>query len=148
VDLGGFMGFLLSEKYRLEIHWDSVEKDKDYGVLYFRGAYFSGPALNAADKINGKDEIKLDFCSQYTILVKNVYIATFAWEGVTYKDKKIYLNKAVLSYDRDVEGIPTLKNNDYIVIDTRNHENEKHYYNMFYPAFAVNKENEMYNFRS
>jgi len=141
------MGFILSERYRLEIHWDSVEKDSEYGILIFRNAYFSGPALNIADKINDKDEIRLDFCSQYTILVKNVYTATFAWEGVTYKDKKIYLNKAVMTYDKDIENIPVLKNDDYIVIDTRNHENEKHYVNMFYTAIAVNKENEMYNFR-
>jgi hypothetical protein len=147
VDLGGFMAFLLSEKYRLEIHWGKVEKEDDYGILHFTGAYFSGPALNMADKINDKDEIRLDFCSQYTVLVKNVYIASFLWEGVSYKDKRIYLNKATLVYERDIEGIPTLKNDDYIVIDTKNHENEKHYYNMFYPAYTVSKENEMYNFR-
>lgn len=141
------MAFLLSEKYRLEIHWDRVEKDENYGILYFTNPRFSGPVLKVADKINDIDEIRLDFCSQYTILVKNIYTATFMWEGVIYKDNIIYLKKAVLTYDNDIEGIPTLKDDDYIVIDTRNHENEKHYYNLLYPAYTVSKEHDMYNFR-
>jgi hypothetical protein len=145
VDLGDFM--LLGEKYKLEIHWDKVEKENNCGILSFTGAYFSGPALKIADKINDKDEIRLDFCSQYTIIVKNVYTATFAWEGIVYKDKRIYLNKAVMTYNKNIEDAPILKNDDYIVIDTRNHENEKHYVNMFYSAFTVSKDKEMYNFR-
>jgi hypothetical protein len=142
------MGFVLSEKYRLELHWDKIEKEDSPDVLYFIGAYFSGPALKIADKINDEDEIRLDFCSQYTILVKNVYIATLRWKGVSYKDNRIYLQKSVLTYDKDIKDVPSLKNDDYIVIDTKNHENEKHIYNMYYPAYTINKENDLYSFRS
>jgi len=138
------MSFILSDRYRLELRWQKAHK-KDNTVV-FEGAYFTGPVLAIADKLNDVDEIRLDFCFQYTILVKHIYVATFKWKGVSYKENRIELGEAMLVYDKDVENAPTLKHTDYIVIDTRQHENEKHYYNMFYPAFVVSNENILYKF--
>jgi hypothetical protein len=139
--------FLLSEKYRLELRWKSVLRPKD-GVMNLIDAYFSGPALAQAEKINNDDHIQIDFCSQFVVLVKNVYVATLFWGEVVYnQDGTIGLRNARIEYDSKVKGIPNLKNQDYLVIDTKDHENEKHMFNLFYPAYVVNQDDELYNYR-
>jgi len=139
--------FLLSERYKLEISWKKVLRPKA-GVMHLVDAYFSGPALDQADEINGNDSIQLDFVSQLITLVKSVYIAKLSWGEVIYnKDKTISLKNAIISYDPKIKGIPNLENKDYLVIDTKDHENEKHIYNMYYPAYVVNKDSGFYNYR-
>jgi len=138
--------FLLSERFRLELHWEKCIHDKP-GEMKFEGAYFSGPVLKQAAKLNDSDHITLDFCNQTMIIVKNVYTGTFAWNGVEYKDNKIFLKAAILLYDEELENIPKLRDFDYLVIDTRNHENAKHNYNALYPAFVVGAEDEIYDYR-
>jgi len=139
--------FLLSERYKLEINWKKVLRPQS-GVMHLVDAYFSGPALDQAEKINDNDYIQLDFVSQLITLVKSVYIAKLSWGEVLYnKDKTINLKNAIISYDPKIKGIPSLEDKDYLVIDTKNHENEKHVYNMFYPAYVVNKDSGFYNYR-
>jgi hypothetical protein len=46
----------------------------------------------------------------------------------------------------NINVVPKLRNNDYIVIDTENHEDEKHQYNMLYSAYLVGKNGALYNF--
>ncbi len=65
--------FLISERYRLEVHWKKVIYERE-GVCNLKGAYFSGPALSDAEEVQSNDEILLDFYSQYIVLVKNVYV--------------------------------------------------------------------------
>jgi hypothetical protein len=43
--------FSLSDRYRLEIHWKSLSYERD-GLCKFDGAYFSGPALQDALRLN------------------------------------------------------------------------------------------------
>lgn len=139
--------FLLSEKYRLELHWKGVLRPKA-GIMFLTDAYFSGPALAQAEKINDDDHIQIDFCSQFIVLVKSVYVAKFLWGEVTYnKNGTIGLKNARIEYDPEVKGIPNLESKDYLVIDTKNHENEKHMFNIFYTAYVVNKDDELYNYR-
>ena len=54
--------FDLVDRYRLELHWESVEYEQE-GVCKVKGAYFSGPALIEAAEINPNDYLKLDFFS-------------------------------------------------------------------------------------
>lgn len=139
--------FLLSEKYRLELHWKEVLRPK-VGIMHLTEAYFSGPVLSHADEIKSNDGIKLDFCFQMVILVKNVYVANLHWGEVVYnKNNTVTLKTAIIEYDISIKGIPNLKNKDYIVIDTKNHENEKHMYNLLYPAYVINDDKELYNYR-
>lgn len=141
------MKFLLSEKYRLELHWKNVERPAP-GLMLLKDAYFSGPALTQADKINNNDHIPLDFCSQYTILVKGVYVAKFHWNEVVYnEDRTISLSNARIEFNPEIKGIPNLMNKDYLVIDTSGHENTKHLYNVLYPAYVVNEDSQVYDFR-
>ncbi len=140
------MGFHLSERYRLELHWQKVNYDND-GFCEFKGAYFSGPALKQAMQVNDNDHIMLDFCAQYSLIVTNVYVAKLSWQSAVYDNDNIILKGAMLSYDMDYTKIPTLKNSDYLAIDTSDHELEIHALNLLYKSYIIDKEHELYNFR-
>jgi hypothetical protein len=141
------MNFMLSERFRLEIHWNKTTRPEP-GLILFEDTYFSGPALAQAEKINNNDNIPLDFCSQYTILIKGVYVAKFHWGEVKYNDNKtISLTNARLEFSPSIKGIPNLSDRDYLVIDTSGHENEKHLYNVLYPTYVVNEDSQLYDFR-
>jgi len=137
--------FLLSEKYRLELHWKYTKYEVD-GVCNFLGAYFSGPALSFAEKINDNDNIMLDFYKQYVIITRNVYIAKLSWGEVEYKDNIIYLNDAIMFHDTELNKVPKLANNDFLVIDTKDHEVQTHAFHMVYPTYVVNGASELYKF--
>lgn len=141
------MKFSLGERYRLELHWKKAIRPKA-GLIHLQDAYFSGPALAQAQKINDNDTIKLDFCQQMIVLVKNVYVADLYWEEVVYnKDKTVTLKNARIEYDPEIKGIPNLEGKDYLVIDTENHQIETHAFNLLYPAYAVDRDGSLYDYR-
>lgn len=141
------MKFLLSERYRLELHWKKAVRPKA-GVIHLRDAYFSGPVLAEAQKINDNDHIRLDFCRQMIVLVKNVYVADLHWGEVVYnKNGTITLKNARIEYDEKLKGIPNLEEKDYLVIDTQGHEPENHAFNLLYPAYAVDRDGSLYDYR-
>lgn len=139
--------FLLSERFKLELRWKNTIYEKD-GLCRFIGAYFSGPAIQIAQKINNNDNIMLDFYSQYLYLVKGAYVAKFSWGKVTYsKDgKKVYLDDAKLKHDSELNNVPQLNNSDYFVIDTSDHESSIHHYSLVYKTYLLNKDNTLYRF--
>lgn len=138
--------FLLSEKYRLEIHWKSIVSIGD-GWFKAEDCYFSGPALANAVKIEANDSIILDFCDQYGAIVTAIYTAKFSWGGVTYKEDKIHLEDTFLQHYSDIKNIPAVKNTDYLVVDTSRHEMDIHAFNLLYKTYVVDKNNKLYNFR-
>jgi len=139
--------FLLSERYRLELHWEKVKYIRD-DICELIGALFSGPALLNAEKINDNDSIKLDFFKQYLIFVKDVYVGELSWAEVIYRDKIVILKDAKITHDSESNKIPKFNNTDYLVIDTANHEMAVHAFNLVYTTYVLNKEGEPYNFRS
>jgi hypothetical protein len=138
--------FLGREKYKLEIHWEKVEYKKE-GIANIIGCYLSGPVLKEVVQLNEKDFINLDFVNQYAVLVKNFYIAVLNWEGVRHTPDKIFLNNTMLK-NININGVPKLRNDDYIVIDTKNHEEEKHMYHLTYPAYLLKCDDTLYDFGS
>jgi hypothetical protein len=141
------MKFLLSERYRLELHWNKVLRPKA-GEMHLTEAYFSGPALAQADKLTPNDTIRLDFCSQLVVLTRAVYIGDLKWGEVVYnKNGTITLKGARIEYDPDLKGIPNLETKDHLIIDTSGHENDKHLYNLLYPTYVVDRESEIYDYR-
>jgi hypothetical protein len=60
---------------------------------------------------------------------------------VDYKDDKIYLKEASIK-GKYVNSIETLKNNDWILIDCREHEMETHVFHLVYWAEVQNSEKE------
>jgi len=140
-------GFILSEMFKLELRWTDVLYEKP-GECKLIGAYFTGPVLQIAQKINASDFMMLDFYSQYILLVKNVYVAKFSWGDVTYSEdgKRVFLSNAFILHDKELNNVPSLKKEDYFVIDTSDHTPEKHGNNLVYKTYVINIDNSLYRF--
>ena len=138
--------FLLSERYRLELHWKSVIYEQT-DVCKINESYFSGPVLSHANKINYNDHIMLDFYSQYIILVKSIFVAKLSWGDVIYNtNSTISLKNTTITHSAELHNVPQLKDTDYLVIDTLNHEEAVHAQHMVYKTFVVNNDGKEYNF--
>ena len=138
--------FLLSERYKLELHWGKAVYEIE-GVCKLEKAYFSGPALSIAEKINNNDSINIDFCRQYLIFTKFVYVAKLSWGDVVYnKNGTVTLKNAILSHDTELNKVPKLKNTDYIVINTKDHEEAIHHFNLVYESYVINENGVLYKF--
>lgn len=138
--------FSLSEKYKLEIHWSKAVY-KNEGRCELKNAYFSGPALMQADKINDNDSIMLDFYKQYVVITKNAYVGKFSWVEVVYnKDNTVSLKDATITHDTELNRVPKLENSDHLIIDTKGHETETHAYNLVYKTYVVNEDTTLYKF--
>lgn len=135
------------ERYRLELHWSEVVYNKD-GVCNLKNAFFSGPVLSDAEKVQDNDFIMLDFYTQYLILVRNVYVGKLSWKEVIYDNKIIKLSDAKITHDTELNRVPKLKDKDYLIIDTRNHERAVHNINLLYKTYVVNEDGELYNFKN
>lgn len=137
-------GFNFNDKYRLEIKWDLISYDKDE-IVKVEGCTLTGPVLVDLDKLNETDSIQLDFISQYIALLPQYYIAVLSWDGVEYKDNSILL-KNVFIRNANINSLPNLNNDDYIVVDTSDHENEKHSINVNYTSYLIKADGQRYNF--
>lgn len=138
--------FLLSERYKLELHWEKAVYERE-GVCRLKNAFFSGPALSIAEKINSNDNISVDFYKQYIILTKFVYVVKLSWDDVVYnKNNTVALKNAVLSHDKELNRVPKLKDTDFVVINTENHESAVHHLNLVYESYVVNENGILYKF--
>lgn len=135
-------------KYILELHWLNVRyaEDDDGVIVYLDGAYFSGPALRLASKINNNDCIRLDFTEQYAILLKNYHIAVLSWGEVVYAGNIIYLKDASINVS-NFSKVPKFLSDDFLVIDTSLHEEDTHnnYLNYNTKTFSPLRENYIFS---
>lgn len=139
------IGFMLGERNRLDLYWSKVRYSK--GCCHFTGAYFAGPVLQFAEKINPNDFILLDLYKQYFIFSSTPLLAKFSWGAVEYSaDKRILLSNAVLVHDVELNKVPKLRNKDHIVIDTSGHDAATHASVMTYIGIVVDDTNMAYNF--
>jgi len=133
---------LVATYYRLELHWSKAEKNSDdYCRLY--GAYFSGPVLKHAQKIQGGDHIRLDLTPQYTKILTSYYFVDLSWGGVEYVDDRVVLSDVALK-GQFVNEISNLQDGDFILIDTSKHEEEKHIFNLVYRGSVRTKDGKEY----
>jgi len=137
--------FSISEKFRLEIHWSRSIYDRE-GIAKLDGCYLSGPVIKEVAQMNEEDRMKLDFSNQYLVFVPYFYIATLYWKGIRRVSDKIHLDNVLLTND-NLNAVPKLNDNDYIVIDTKDHEDEKHQYSLVYPSYLIRFDGEKYDFR-
>ena len=84
---------------------------------------------------------------RFVVFVKYYYIAKLSWNGVTRLTDKIYLSNVTLS-NRYLNSVPKLNNSDYIVIDTKDHEDAKHQMSLSYKSYLIKSDGELYNFGS
>lgn len=138
----------MSEKFRLELCWESVVYLQE-GLCELKGAYFSGPALQIAQKINDKDHMLLDLYSQYLVLVRGAYILKCDWNGVSYgNDNRVYLSNCYLTHNEDLNIAPQLKTTDYFIIDTSDHEFSIHQYALVYKTILIKEDHSRYRFNN
>jgi len=138
--------FVFSDRFRLELHWETAVYEQD-GVCKLSQAYFSGPALVEANKLNNNDNIMLDFFQQYIILVENVYVAKFSWGEIKYKkDSTITLKNAFITHGTELNRVPKLEDNDFLIIDTSDHQTETHRFSPLYKTYVVNNDIQLYKF--
>ena len=79
-------------------------------------------------------------------MVKGAYVAKLSWGEVKYNYNIINLTDVILSHETELNRVPKLEDNDYIVIDTSNHEAAVHAFNLFYTSYVVNENNILYKF--
>ena len=138
--------FDLSDRYRLELHWNKLEYNRD-GQCSVRGAVFKGPALNEAQQIEDNNHIMLDFYHQYIYLVRKIYVAKFSWGEVVYNPNgTVSLKDTTIAHATELNKVPKLKDTDYLIIDTEDHETDKHPFNFLYKTFVVNEDTYLYRF--
>jgi len=135
----------LGERYKLEVHWKRVKYEVDQTAL-LEGCYLTGPVLKEAVKLNDQDYMDLDFTDQYLVFIDHYYIARLSWSGVNYRSEKIFLRDVKLE-NINLNAVPKLNNNDHIVIDAKDHEEEKHQYSFVYPSYLIRKDSMLYDFR-
>ncbi|KKL89057.1 hypothetical protein LCGC14_1918550 [marine sediment metagenome] len=128
------------EKYRLELHWDTVEYNRD-DVAVLKGAYFEGPVLQEAVQLNEEDSLVMDMTNQHMIFMPDYYQATLSWKGVVYKEGRIYFKETHIK-GKYVNSIETLKDTDWILMDCKEHEMATHVFNLVYWAEVRNSEQE------
>ncbi len=134
---------ICKDKYRLELHWDDVLYH-DEATAMLKGAYFSGPVLQTAQKINGHDTINLDLTPQHLVVLSSYYIVKLEWGKVEYsKDGRVLLGSAVLTND-DLKTLHKLEKTDFIVIDTEKHEAHTHAFHLVYDSQVVRKDRQPY----
>jgi len=127
-------------KYRLELHWKSVEYAED-DVAVLKEAYFSGAVLREAAQLREDDSLTLDMTSQHKIFISDYYQAVLSWKGVQYSGDKILLKEASIK-GKHVNSIETLQRTDWLLIDCKEHEEKKHPFHLVYWAEVRKAEGE------
>jgi len=140
------MHYLCREKYRLDLHWDSVRYHSD-SVLVLEGARFSGPVLTNAVKLEAPDFIDLDITPQLLTILDSYYIVRLNWTGVEYRDDgSILLKDATLTNDF-LKTLHKFDNSDHVVINTEKHEESTHAFHLVYEAQVIKANKEPHTYR-
>jgi len=133
------------DKYRLELHWENIEYQKELVVL--KGAKFSGPVLSQALKLEAPDFIDLDLTPQMLPVLNTHYIVRLDWAGCKYlADGTIDLIGATLS-NRLITTAHKLKQDDFIAINTAKHEEETHAFNLVYESQVLKEDATPYDYK-
>lgn len=113
-------------KYRLELHWKSVTYNEEE-VAVLAGAYFSGPVLQEAMRLEEEDKLTLDMTKQHVVFaaMDDHYQAILNWKGVYYRGNRIFLKEAWLQ-GRYVNSLEMLRDTDWFLIDCAAHDIEKY----------------------
>jgi len=137
--------FRIDNRYKLELHWGKVTYI-DNDVVKLSNSFFSGPVIVDVDEIRDADSINLDFSKQYSYFMDSYYIAILGWDGIDIRPDKILLDNVTLR-NESIKTVPKLHNDDYLIMDTSNHESDIHYQNFNYRTYLVNRDGIFYNFR-
>ncbi len=127
----------IKEKYKLGLRWSGLDKNKE-DVCSLFGACFFGPVVKHAI-IKDSDSIVMDFTPQYSKIVSKYYFVTLRWGSANLSREKIYLRDVYLTGEC-VSKLSNIDKTDYILIDTEDHEEEVHMFNLVYRGWVLNNE--------
>lgn len=138
--------YICKDQYRLELHWKRIEyRDDSSATLH--GAYFSGPVLKTAQKINGFDTINIDLTPQHLIVFNGYYIIKLDWGSVEYTASgNVLLGEAIITNDA-LKELHKLEDSDFLIIDTEKHEEKTHAYHLVYEAQVVRHDKQPHTYR-
>jgi len=140
------MVYLCRERYRLELHWESIEYNSD-STAVLKGARFSGPVISNALKLEAPDYIDLDLTPQLFTLFDSYYIVRMSWDSVSYSnDGIIQLGGARLTNDA-LKSLHKFAAGDSIVINTEKHEEAVHAFNLLYESLVVRSDKKPYKYK-
>jgi hypothetical protein len=134
---------LIQEGYRLDFHWKGMRYEGD--TAYFESAWFTGPVIQKAAKVEGDNYMDLDFTEQNMrsgiFLPSYYYIARLKWRGAIYSALGIELTECTLDH-RKTGSLKALKDGMRFHIDCSKHEHHTHHRFLVYPAWVVNEHGE------
>ena len=143
-----FDKFMLSERFRLELKWKKAIYNRN-GICEFKDAYFCGPAVKEISLLNSNDNIILDFYAQYILIVEDIYLAKLSWGEVIFNiDDTISLKNLTMHHETELNRVPKLSDNDYLVIDVEDHQESSHLFHLVYKTYVVNENTNLYKFVS
>ncbi len=136
--------YLCKEKYRLELHWERMDCQGDSSAL-LEGAYFCGPVLKDAAKLETPDFIDLDLTPQLLTVFNSYYVVRLSWDGVEYRsDGSAALIGASLKSEH--LHLHRFEEGDSILIDTSKHEEETHAYHLVYESQVLRSTKEPHRY--
>ncbi len=127
----------IKEKYKLGLRWSGLDKNKEDVCSLFGACFFGGAVKDAIIKDN--DSIVIDFTPQYSKIISKYYFVTLRWGSVNLSREKIYLRDVYLTGEY-VSKVSNIDKTDYILIDTEEHEEDVHMFNLVYKAQVLNNE--------
>jgi len=125
----------VKEKYKLYLSWDKIKQGD--GVIFLDEAKFHGPVLKEMMKLENNDFILLDLTKQFSKAFNSFFITKLSWSGVRYTNGRICLGDAIL-HSISVDKVIELLSTDYILINTEDHQEHNHEFNLTYPAVVCN----------
>ena len=127
--------------YILRLDWDSI-RYIDRSKAEVINARFVGNVLKNAYKLNEKDNISIDITDQFFVASKTFHIFRFEWNGLEYSDdNRVNFKKSW--FVNDFGNLIKIQDSDYLLIDTKDHDERMHPFNINYKAKLYNKDNEI-----
>jgi hypothetical protein len=135
----------VKEKYKLFLNWEGIEY-LDETTAKLKGAFFSGPALKIAAKIDPSTYLDMDLTPQNLTVLGSYYIVRLSWKEVRYfSEQKVGIEEVFLR-NKDLKSLHKLGNKDSILINTEKHEEKLHPYNFLYESYTIKPNGEEYKY--
>lgn len=135
----------IKEKYRLFLSWDNALY-KNYKTAILTNVKLTGPVVKEIEKVASNDGISLDLSFQYVEAMGSWSIAKLSWDQVLSQTTEEVLLGDCILVSPELTKANLLSKLDKLLIDTENHESEKHSYHLVYPTVMINKEGNPYSY--
>jgi hypothetical protein len=133
----------IKQKYTLYFDWENIRYEDS--VAAFDRAFFHGPVMENANRIEPNTYIDLDFTPQNLsscglFIPENFYIARLSWGDVKYhEDNVVELFNCTLSHNKG-GTLRNLQDGQYFILNCERHEETIHHKFLTYEVWVMNNE--------